>query len=108
MEAIQIRAIIIIYQCDGITYTNMIQLAKLSSLSNRREELSTFLKVNYIICFVLARSPSTKSNISLPDLELLQYTLEFPPVLKSTGPFFLIHQVNFCYHKKYTHSSNIG
>jgi len=39
LEAIQKRAIRILYQCNGITYANMLYFAQLSNLSRRREEL---------------------------------------------------------------------
>ena len=39
LEAIQKRAIRILYQCNGITYANMLYFAQLSSLSSRREKL---------------------------------------------------------------------
>ena len=39
LEAIQKRAIRILYQCNGITYANMLYFAQLSNLSSRREEL---------------------------------------------------------------------
>ena len=60
LEAIQKRAIRIIYQCDSITYTNVLYLAQFSSLSSRREELCRcFFNTTRVM---LTHSPPTSTR----------------------------------------------
>jgi len=79
LEAMQERAVRIIYQSDGITYKNMLQLAKLSSLSNNEKNyVDAFSShLNYLIRANYTRSSGLNEIQQLPDLEL-----ESPPVLE--------------------------